>query len=196
MTDSAAAITVDSWANTVMAWVLVVLLIFIEVNRLLAGDVLWTVLAAAVLTVALLPNAVKRRKAFLLPWELLFLAALPFIGRVLDTALLSNQVTTVFAVAAFALLVVVELHLATDLQVTTGFAILLTVVATLASAGAWSIVLWLSDVYRGTMYIPSNDVLMQGFLATTGIGVFAGVLFTYYFRRHHRIKTRVRSWFQ
>ncbi|MDY6779748.1 MAG: hypothetical protein SV760_04235 [Halobacteria archaeon] len=61
------------------------------------------------------------------------------------------------------------------------------VVATLATAGTWAIVEWLSDVYLGTRLIESEEELMVRFTAATAAGFLAGVVFTAYFQRERRM---------
>jgi len=78
------------------------------------------------------------------------------------------------------------------------FAVVFVVVTTMAAAGIWAVVRWLSDVLVGTRFLydgrPEHvieEALMWDFVAATVAGVFAGVLFEYYFRRRARLARRI-----
>jgi len=100
-------------------------------------------------------------------------------------------VATYLSVAALALVVAVELHVFTPVEMTYWFAVLFVVVATIATAGVWAVVQWLSDIYLGTTFIHSEHRLMWDFVAATVVGVIAGVVFEWYFRRFARVGPRL-----
>ena len=205
--------------NAVVSWVLVAIVVLAAVEEVVLGDWLWTVFALAVAAVAVIPPVKYRRRLVMLPWEVLLLAALPVLGR---TALVRGLVNDLVlatmpgvqeflsaspvsstaayvAVAAFALIVVVELHVFTPVKLTSGFAVLTVVVLTLAAAGVWAVVQWLSDVYLGTAFVVKpgltpeemDALVMWDFVAATAAGVLAGVVFEWYFRRRARGKSRL-----
>jgi len=102
----------------------------------------------------------------------------------------TSRIGTHFSVAALALIVAVELHAFTPVKMTHWFAVLF-VVATIATAGAWTVVQWLSDVYLGTAFIESEHRPMRDFVAATAVGIGAGVVFEWYFRRFARLTVRL-----
>jgi hypothetical protein len=177
------ALVEDKRVNAGLAWLLIGFLLVVAVGSLLQGDLLWMLLAAAVAALALVPPIAYRNTEAMLPWEVLVLAALPILGRELATLALTTRVATYLSVAAVALIVAVELHVFTPVRMTHWFAVLFVVVATIATAGVWAVVQWLSDVYLGTEFLGTEYQLMWDFVYATVVGVFAGIIFEWYFRR-------------
>lgn len=201
---------VEHRLNAVLSWLLVGLVVLAAVEELLLGDLLWTGFALAVAVVAALPAIVYRRALVMLPWEVLLLAVLPVIGRTalvrrLTTELVATTVpgaegfmsatpvtstAAYLAVAAFALIVVVELHVFTPVKLTSGFAVLTVVVLTLAAAGVWAVVRWFAHRSLGTPFYDELDPLMIEFLYSAAAGLLAGVTFEVYFRRRKHTARR------
>lgn len=182
----------DSWTNAVIAWLLVAVLALVFVDSALDFDRQWMVFVAAVGAIVLVPPVAFREWRVMLPWELLVLALLPILVRGLFGGTVGTF-ATYFALAALALIVVVELHLFTALEVTHWFAVVLVVMTTLASGAAWAIVRWNFDQYLGTAYLSDNHALMMEFVWVTLAGFAAGVLFDAYFRRRDRWLRRALS---
>ncbi|MFB6270250.1 MAG: hypothetical protein ABEH83_09920 [Halobacterium sp.] len=175
----------DSLTNAIIAWLLVAVLAGVFVDTVVDFDEQWMVFVAAVGAIVVVPPVAFREWRVMLPWELLVLALLPILVR----GLFGGDVGTFavyFALAAVALIVVVELHLFTSMHVTHWFAVVLVVMTTLASAAAWAIVQYNLDVYAGTSYLTTNEALMTEFLWVTLAGFAAGVVFDAYFRRRDR----------
>ena len=122
---------------------------------------------------------------------MLALAVLPLAGRAFTTVPVTGRFVTYLAVAALALVITVELHVFTPVEMTPGFAVLFVVVATMATAGVWAVVRWVVDVTLGTTFLLdpalSPDAvetrLMWEFVYSTLAGVVGGVVFEAYFRR-------------
>ncbi len=182
----------DSWTNAVLAWLLVGVLALVFADSVVDFDHQWMVFVAAVGVIVLVPPVAFREWSVMLPWELLVLALLPILVR----GLLGGTVgafATYFALAALALIVVVELHLFTAMKVTHWFAVVLVVMATLASSAAWAVVRWNLDEFFGTSYLSTNEALMTEFVWVTLAGFAAGVLFDAYFRRRDQWLRRALS---
>jgi len=175
----------DSLVNAAIAWLLVAVLAGVFVDSVLDVDYQWMVFVAAVGCVVLVPPAAFRSWRVMLPWELLVLALLPILVSGLYGGTL-GAFAVYFSLAAVALVVVVELHLFTSMEVTHWFAIVLVVMTTLASGAAWAVFQWNSDQYLGTDYLSTNEALMTEFLWMTLAGFAAGVVFDAYFRRRDR----------
>jgi len=149
----------DARVNAALGWLLVGVLLAVAGGWLLGGEPLWAGFALAVAAIALVPPVAYRRSRAMLPWEVLALASLPLVARAAvagQTVLgvtLAGRVTTHFAVAAVALLVAVELDVFTPVRMNHAFAVAFVVVATLAAAGVWAVVQWLSDLLVGTTLI-------------------------------------------
>jgi len=181
----------DERVNAALGWALVTFLALVAAEEVLDGNLLWAGFAAFVAAVALVPAVADRDWTVMLPWEVLALSALPVFGRAMATIPATSRVATYLSVAALALVVAVELHVFTPVEMTYWFAVLFVVVATIATAGVWAVVQWLSDIYLGTAFLRSEERLMWDFVAATVVGGMAGVVFEWYFRRFARVGARL-----
>ena len=177
--------------NARLSWVLTSFLSLVVVGGVVAGAVLPSVLVAAVVVLALVPGVAYRDPRVMLPWPLLLLTSLPILGAVFASPWLASGPVTYFAVAAIALVVAVELHLFTTVQMTPWFAVLFVVVTTMAVTGVWAVGRWLVDLYLGTelLLVPGltdtqiETGLMWEFVYSAAAGVVAGLVFERGFRR-------------
>lgn len=183
--------------NAGLCWLLVAFLGAMAGAQAAVGELLWAGFVSTLAVLALVPAVVYRNPWAMLPWEVVALASLPVLGRVLVVGetlfgvVLTGRVVTYLAVAAVALIVAVELDVFTPVRMNYSFAVLFVVVTTTATAGVWAVVQWLSDVYLGTGFILTGDpesvverALMLDFVAATVAGLLAGVVFELYFRRY------------
>lgn len=191
----------DARLNAALAWALVAFLLLVAAGNLATGSLLWAGFATAVAVLALVPAATFRSPRAMLPWEVLSLAVLPLFARtVAELAALRGDVAAYLSVAALALVVAVELHLLTPVEMNYRFAVAFVVVATMGTAGAWAVVRYVADLYLGTaLLLPpagldapeaaleaAERALMLEFVASFLAGVGAGVVFELYFRRRRR----------
>ncbi|WP_248896861.1 hypothetical protein [Haloplanus halobius] len=183
--------------NAVLGWLFVAALCLIGGAAVLEGRVLWAAFTLALVVLAVLPAVAFRRVDAMVPWEVLALASVPALGRILvagqtvGDVTLTGRVTTYVAVAAAALIIAVEIDVFTPVRMNRAFAVLFVVIATVATAGVWAEARWLSDIFLGTQLLldgrPEHAVeeaLMWDFVAATIAGVIAGVVFEFYFRRY------------
>ena len=190
--------------NAALGWVIMLLVLASTGNALTTGDLVWACFTLAVVVLAAVPAIAYRNVQAMLPWEVLLLASLPVVGRtfIVDQTIggitLTGRVTTYLAVAAVALIIAVELDVFTPVKMNYSFAVLFVVVTTMAAAGVWAVVQWLSDVYLGTQFLldgrPEDVIeaaLMWDFVAATVAGAAAGILFEFYFRRRTRADERL-----
>lgn len=188
----------DGRRNAVLSWLLVALLAAASVSVVVVTGLLWSLFAFVLLVLALIPPIAYRTPRIMLPWEVLLMAALPVVGLALGAERLSSQFAAYFAVAAIALVIVVELQSFTSIRLSPGFAVALVVISTMAAAALWGVVQWGFDVYLGTSYITpvddpdqANANLMWEWIYCTLAGLFAGGVFTLYFRRRITMEDRV-----
>ncbi|WP_324664373.1 hypothetical protein [Haloarcula sediminis] len=175
----------DSRTNALLSWLLVGVLGVVFVESGLDLDYQWTLFVGFVGLIVLIPPLAFREWQVMLPWELLVLATLPILVR----GLLGGTVgtfATYLALAALALLVIVELHMFTTLSVTHWFAVVLVVLTTMAAVAAWTVFRWNADRMLGTAYLVDNETLMMEWLYVTLAGIAAGLLFDGYFKRRDR----------
>jgi len=181
----------ESRPNALAAWALVGLFALTVVEGLATGDYLWSAFAAVVGFVVATPAVAYRDPWAMPPWEIVLVAGLPVVGRAVATFSLTSDVATYLSIAAFALLVAVDLHLFTAVKMSVGFAVLFVVVTTVAAAGVWAVARWGADVWLGTelLYEPGltedeiEHKLMLEFVGSSVAGLVAGLLFEGYVRR-------------
>ncbi|WP_162224469.1 hypothetical protein [Halorussus amylolyticus] len=171
--------------NAALSWLLVGVLALVFVESVVEFDRLWMTFVAAAGAVVLVPPVAYRDWRVMLPWELLALALLPILVRGLSGGEL-GLFAYYLSVAGLALVVTVELHMFTSLDVTHWFAVTFVAMTTMASVAAWAIVRWNFDRMLGTSYLSTNEALMVEFVWVTLAGFAAGVLFDAYFRRRDR----------
>lgn len=185
--------------NAILAWLLVGVMGVTAVLAVVTGSILWGGFAIVVVIVALLPPLALRSGGIMLPWEILLFAGLPILGRSVLPVPQFGLWTTYLSVAAFGLIVAVELHLFTSVKMSPGFAIVFVAVTTIAVAGVWGVVRWLADLYLGTSLLLTPGVpeeiverrLMIEFVIATIIGLVGGLVFEFYVRRQTSIRSRI-----
>ena len=190
-TDLAAVLTTTR-TNAALSWLFLGFVVATAVGNLVFGDPLWAGFALVVACVLALPPLALGTHRAMIPWEVALVATLPVFAHSLAIHPLIGQLTTYLSVGALALVVAVELHLFTPIQMSVGFAIVFVVIATLAAAGFWAIARWSSDVLLGTTLIldPAQTILEQErelmveFVASALAGLLAGLLFEFYVRRN------------
>ncbi len=175
----------DSRLNALLAWIFLAVLAVGFLESVLSGDLRWVVFVGFVGVVVLLPPLAYRDWRVVLPWELLAIALMPILVRGLVGGTVGTF-ATYLSLAALALLVVVELHMFTQLTVTPWFAVAIVVMTTLAAVAVWTILRWNADRLLGTNFLVDNETLMIEWLYVTLAGVAAGVLFDSYFKRRDR----------
>jgi hypothetical protein len=191
----------DSRANAIVTWLLVGVVALLAAAAALEGELLSAGIAASIVALAVVPPVGFRTATAMLPWEVLLLASFPVVGRtaVVVSGLGTGRVATYVAVAAVALIIAVELHVFTAVRMSRGFAVAFVVLTTMAAAGVWAVARWVPDVLFGTTFLLTPGLgegviehrLMLDFVASTVVGVLAGGLFQWYFRRHAPLTDRI-----
>lgn len=194
----------DRRANAALSWLFVAFLAATVLGGLVGGNLAWAVFTAVVVALIAVPPVAFRSATATLPWEVVGLASLPAVTRLVVVGervggvTLTGRVTTYLAVAAVALIVAVELDAFTAVKMNEPFAVAFVAVTTMAAAGLWTLSQWLSDGYLGTRFLAARGspaavetALMWDFVAATVAGVGAGVLFELYFRRVGGVERRL-----
>lgn len=191
--------------NAALAWLFVGFLSAVAIGSVVSGgDLVWGGFAAIAAILTAVPAVVFREPQAMLPWEVVALASFPLVARVLVRGqtigglTFTGRVSTYLAVAAVALIIAVELDVFTPVRMNHSFAIFFVVITTMAAAGVWAVVQWLSDIYLGTRLLLNDrpeevieTALMWDFVAATVAGLLAGLLFEYYFRRRADSRERL-----
>lgn len=189
----------DHRLNAVVGWLVTAVVGLTAIRSVLTGDLLWGAFAAAVLVLILLPPVAFLSVRTMLPWEILLLAALPILGGSVATLQMTGRVATYLSVAAVALIVAVELHTFTSVEMSPAFAVVFVAITTMAAAGVWAAARWSSDIWLGTAFLdvlgPNEDAIeravMLEFVASTIAGVGAGIVFEFYVRQRARVGSRL-----
>lgn len=169
--------------NAAVAWLFTGFIFLSAVGALTQWDIVWAGFASVLLVLALLPPLRFRSPRVMVPWEAVAIGALPLLGRFLGAQSLQHPVTVYGAITAIALMVAAELVLFTSVRMTPRFAVMFVTLTTIASAGVLAVVQWLVERFVGWALLPSERVVMLGFVAATGTGLAAGLLFDVYIRR-------------
>lgn len=180
----------DTRINSIISWILVSIIGLVFIESLLDTDLLWIIFSGLVLTLTVLPALAYKNKEIMPPFEVILLASIPVIVRSFNISVLSGQITTYISIATVALLVAVELHIFTEAKFTHSFAVVFTLISTLAIAGVWSIIRFLLDNQFGTGFLSTNEALMAEYFSVLIAGLIAGLLFDSYFRRRDRFFRR------
>lgn len=170
-------VSVDA-ANAAIAWALVAVLFADVLASLAFGDLLWAGFALAVLAVAVAPAVLRRDYRAVVAWQAIALCALPMWAQTLGVY---GQPMGYVALAALALLIVVELEAFTVVEMPAWFAVLFVVLTTVAVASVWGVLQYVADALLGTGFVADSDALMWDLLLATVVGVAASVVFEVYF---------------
>lgn len=177
----------DGRSNAVRTWIVVAAVAVVGLGTLLTGRTLWTVFAAALVVLAVLPPVSFRSWHVMLPWEVVLLAAVPLFGLALGADRMTGHFTSYLSVAAIALVVAVELQAFTSVRMTSSFAIVFVVVTTMATAGVWAVLRWSLAGLLGVPFPMDHDVVMWEFVYSAIAGLGAGAIFELYVRRLGRL---------
>ncbi len=172
--------------NGALSWFFSLFLLATGFNILLDGSILWSFYVFVITLFAVLPVLVKKDWMALPPFEILFFLTIPFTLRSLETGLVASYTLSYLSAAGVALLLVTALDTYTSFRTTERFAVVLVALTTIAISGVWAVARWLSDIYLGTGFIVSEDLLMWEFTASFLAGLVSGKLFGYYFRKRDR----------
>lgn len=125
----------------------------------------------------------------MVPFEVIFLLAVPFTLKGIEFGFLAAHTLNYISASAVALLIIVELDTFTSFKTNYWFSVYLIMLTTAATAGFWAVIRWTSDIYLGTELIVSESLLMWEFAGATFAGLLTGKIFGLYFReRDRRVK--------
>lgn len=179
----------ETHRNAALGWVMTLILAGLSLRYALEGSYRWFVFTGFAAVLVLVPAVWFRDPVVMPPWELLVVIAIPVVDATILGQTFLTEIAVYVAVAAVALVVAIELHCFTRVQMNHSFAIGFVVLTTLAVAGGWNVAQWASDATLGTTYIVgdrsqdgANHAMMIDFIYAAVAGLVAGVVFDYYFR--------------
>jgi hypothetical protein len=177
------AIIEDDRANAVLAWIIVGLLALAAVASTVFGEVMWSVLAGIAVAIALVPAVSFRDRSVMPPWEVLVLVVLPTASRFLVLPDAVADTATFLGIVGLSVLVVVELHVFSPMEMASWFAAVLVVLLTMATAGLWTIVQFAVDAALGTTLIVGKTALMWDMVIAAAVSALGSPLLARYFER-------------
>lgn len=173
--------------NSFASYLLVLFLLAVAVESFLEADFLWAGFSLAVVLTALVPPISFREYTRVVPFEALLVVSLPFIQKAFDLAFLRSHTVNYLAAGFFALLVFTEMDEFTSFESTPNFNVFFVAITTIAFAGIWAVVRWLSDIFLGTLFVLDEHILMWEFTAATGVGLALGLGYNFF------LKPRIRE---
>ena len=173
----------DRW-NAALCWGLLGVVFLVVGFDLWRGGYVVAVLGIAVAAAVLAPSIALRAPRVMIPWEVVFVATAALVARVVFPWQPVEFLGAYLVIAAIALVIAVEIHVYTRVEMNRPFTTVFVAMVTMTAATAWTLGRWTLDLTAGTTFIPSNDALMWELIAATTAGVGAGILFDRYFRRY------------
>lgn len=147
---------------------------------LATGAWLWALFALVLVVAAIVPAVRSSDPNAMVPWPLLALGAVAVLARTFDVMV---SMATYLAIAALAIVFVVQLVAFTPIEFSQRFAVVFAVLTTLAIEALWIVVQFYSDVWLGTDLVGSQTALQQDIVLVTVVGFAAGVAFQWFFMR-------------
>lgn len=139
---------------------------------------LWGGFTLLVVAVVSLPATTTRDWLAMVPWPLLSLAAIAVVAKALHVY---PEIAGDLAIAALALIVVINLDVYTSVELSRRFVVVFCVLTTMALEALWIIVQFYSDSWLGTGFLRSQTELQENIVVVTAVGFAVGALFYWYF---------------
>lgn len=166
--------------NAIVGWTLTAAIAAGAIESFLTGELLWGGFALVVAAVIAWPAVAFRDWTAMVPWPVVSLA----VGAVLLRASGQfHEIAGYLAIAATALVVVLELNAFTPVELSRRFGIAFAVMTTMAIQGLWTIAQYYSDRWLETAFLTSQTELQWDYVFVTVVGLGVGLLFGWYFGR-------------
>ncbi|WP_137283654.1 hypothetical protein [Halorussus salinisoli] len=169
----------DGRANAALAWVVVGSLAVTALDSLASFRLVAAAMALLFAGVAAVPTFVEGDWARTYPWGLLAISASPAFVRAYGSGVAVTFAVFV-GVATLALVAVLDVHLLTDVRLSTAFTTFFVVVATMGLTGFWAVFQWTLDSSFDSGFLDTNEQLMWGFVTATVAGVLSALVFERY----------------
>lgn len=166
-----------------VSWVGIVTVLVAIVYSVVDGRIAWSLFGVGLAAALLVPPVGFRSLRATPPGPLTLLAAAAFVVGAIAPEGTVAGLAAYAAIAAVALVVVAEIDAFTPVRTNRGFAVVLVVMTTMTTAGAWELTKWIYDWVAGTSLVASNDAVMWQLIAATAAGLIAAVVFDLYLRR-------------
>ncbi|MFC6765893.1 hypothetical protein [Natrinema soli] len=167
----------DERMNAVIGWSLTGIVALSAIESVLTGVLLWGGFELVIVAMVSVPPLITGDWTAMVSWPLLAVAMLSVVASV---AGFPSETLVYLAVAALALIVVVELETFASVELSRRFAVVFAVLTTLALQALWTIAQFYSDQWLGTEYLRSQTELQWDFVIVTVVGLVLGGLFQWY----------------
>jgi len=174
----------DERVNGVLGWGFTGGIVAVAVVNALRGDLVWAILSLLVAIVVAVPALSTRRWTVMVPWPLPSVAALAVASHTVGWY---PEFAGFLALAAFALVAVVDLDVFTSVELSRRFAVAFAVMTTMAAQGLWTVAQFYSDRWLGTDYLTSQVELQWDLVAVTVVALVFGALFELYVARFEHV---------
>lgn len=166
--------------NAVLGWASALVVVIAAVESFLTDALLWGGLALLVATVVSLPAVVTGDPSEMVPWPLPFVAAAAVVLRPVG---IFPDIAGYVAIGSVALVLVVELDVYTEIELSRRFAVVFATMTTMALQALWIIAQFYSDRWLDTALLRSQTELQWDIVHVTVVGVVLGLLAEWYFAR-------------
>lgn len=183
-------LTTSERLNAIIGWILTGIMAVGAIKSALTNAFLWSGFSLLLVAVASVPALTNRNWAAMVPWPLLSVATVAVIARAADVY---PETAGYLAIAALALVIVVELDVFTPVELGRRFAVGFGVLTTMAIEALWIIAQFYSDQWLGTDFLSSQTELQEDIVIVTAVGFAVGGLFYWYFTRFNPAGTMDRS---
>lgn len=170
----------DERVNAILGWAMAGIVALAALGYFLTDAYLWGGLAVFIVAVVALPAVVTGRPTAMVPWPIPFVAAAAVVLRAFEVY---PDVTGYVAIATVALMLVVELDVYTEVELSRRFAVAFATMTTMSLQAVWIVAQYYSDRWLETTFLVSQTELQWDIVYVTAAGVALGVVAEWYFDR-------------
>lgn len=167
------ALVSDQRLNAALGWGTTGITALAAIESYLTGAFLWGCLAVIILSIVAIPAAVTGRPTAMVPWPIPFVGAVAVVLRAFE---FYPHITGYVAIGTIALMVVVELDVYTDVELSRRFGVVFATMTTMSLQAFWIIAQYYSDHWLGTEHLSSQTELQWDIVYVTVVGIALGVL--------------------
>lgn len=172
----------ESW-KLLLSYSIVGLLLAFSILNIYNSKFDWAFFSFLTATIALIPSLIERDRKAIAPPELLLLASLPYILALNFSSIQSLiEISRFVAITSLSMIIVIQIHLFTEVEMTSRFAAFFVIVSTAAMASIWPIAQFYSDLYLNTQLLSNLNEMMWDIILATGTGVIGGIIFEIYLK--------------
>lgn len=174
------ALVYDERVNAVLGWAMTGIVALAVIESFLTDAYLWGSLGVLIVAIVALPVAVTGHSTAMVPWPIPFVAAVAVVLRAFE---FYPDITGYVVIGTIALMIVVELDIYTEVELSRRFAVVFATMMTMSFQAFWIIAQYYSDRWLGTEFLWSQTELQWDIVYVTAVGIALGILAEWYFAR-------------